>query len=316
MHPVRLISLLLAVLLAGCGRPEGPRETAGRFFDHCIHNKTDAAYAMSTTMFQVEVSQKYFEARVRELGLPKVTAVQWGEPVKRGNLTLVHGDFTRPEGGPLGLSVALAMEGGQWRFFEARLESPTGSGEDVFRVKARTPDGALVNAKGAASFTLPVAPVVPTNAQLEKIVEEVLLKLDAAIKADDFKDFVEFVSDRWKFRGKDPKDIEYFGTNANRLKNSDIDNKDRRLTSAELKRDYQELIKLHTDLSPIKGKKVIWSDVPAMTTDGVLETKGTFENTYCFINTDPPIPKLLSFQINFVFESATWKVFGLSVSLK
>ena len=68
---LRFLPLLLAALfLTGCGDPkQGPKEAAAEFFAKCASGKIDEAYKSASKIFQLERTDKYFEARVRDLGL-------------------------------------------------------------------------------------------------------------------------------------------------------------------------------------------------------------------------------------------------------
>ncbi len=313
MQFFRLLALFIFSLLAACGNSEGPKEAADRFFTLCSNGKPQAAYESAAQKFRVERSQKYFEARVRELGLDRA-AVTWGEQSKRGNAFIVKGEFKVPDSQPFALNVSMIEESGSWRLLEAKADAPDGSIQDVFSVTARSADGQILS--GIKTFTEPVAPAVPTDIQLTKLAEEALLKFDEAVKRADFKEFFEFVSDRWKFRGKEEAEVSVsiFDRNSGRLPGGDSGNKDQRLTIGALDRAFKPFMDAKVDLSSIKGAKMILDHPANVSTDGILLLKGRFD-TFVFAGANPPKPKRMEFKLEFVLEGAKWKVFGISVTL-
>lgn len=306
---LRLLALFICTLLAACGDTEGPREAADRFFTLCAHGEVKKAYDSASKVFQLERSQKYFEARVRELGLDRATAT-WGELTKKSGTFVVKGEFKVGNAEPFVLTVSMVEEAGAWRLLDAKSEAADGSIQDVFSVTARSADGQILS--GIKTFTEPVAPSVPTDAQLTLLAQEALLKFDEAVKQGDFKNFHAFVSDRWKFRGKEEDLGSSFNRNATRI--SDSGNSEQRLTVAALDRAFKPFIDAKVDLTPIKGTKMILDQPATVSTDGVLLLKGRFD-AFVFAGANPPKPKRMEFKLEFVLEGAKWRIFGISVTL-
>ncbi len=307
---LRTFALLLCALLAGCSKPEAPDTAAARFFALCAQGKLDDAYHSAATRFQLERSIRYFEARVRELGLDHDLHPEWSETARRNGTVTLEGKFKIPaaEERPeqvVPLSVLLSEENGAWRVLEVRQTKGTAAGEDIFQVKPRQQDGGM--ALDAKTFLEPVmALVIPTEEQLRTLAEETILKFDASIKAGDFKGFYNFVSERWRFRGKDP--------GREGMSKIDLDNRDDRLTVTALTNRFGKFIELHADLSPIKGRKMILEQPAFITSAGVLTLNGSFEGQV-FLGTEPPTPRHLKFQLQYVMESTSWRVFGISLSM-
>lgn len=319
---IRSLSLLLLALLAGCGNQEGPKEAAERFFTQCTRGKAADAYSSSATMFQLERSFKYFETRLKELGLDKIEDMQFGTMSRRSNAMVVPIQFkvtknpVQPGGSStLHLNVSMFEENGQWRVLEVRKESAAGAAEDVFQVKARDPDTELITKN--RMFTEPVSTALPTPEQMQEIVEEALLEFNKAVKAADFQSLLDFVSERWKFRGKEPKIVNYTGSDPDLIKQSDVNNTANRITKFRLEREFAPFVQNKVDLGSIKGKKMTLVEPAAMSTEGVLELRGRYD-TFVFAAPDPdspPIPKKMTFKLEFVLEGAKWKLFGISIDL-
>ena len=110
----RFIPMLFAAMLCGCGgAKEGPRDAAQRFFALCMEGKTTAAYEQASVAFKLTRTAKYFEARVRDLGLDTAKRVEWGEPEPRGRAMKLRGEFTLKDGGKFTLNLAFIEENGR-----------------------------------------------------------------------------------------------------------------------------------------------------------------------------------------------------------
>jgi hypothetical protein len=281
----------------------------------CQQGKAAQAYESASAMFKIERTPKYFEARTRELFLDKITDMQWGPMEGKAGAFFVPAELkVMGDKGPLvhKLVTSLVQENGRWRVLEVRQEFPNGTSEDAFGMIARSVDGNRVNTD--RKFVDPVSLAVPTEAQLHKLVEEALLKFDASVKAGEFTELFEFVSDRWKYRGRDERTIRYTGSDKERMQKADYDNVDQRITVSALKREFGKFIVAKVDLSPIKGKKMILDEPASITTEGVLKVNGTFD-TSVFQGENPPIAEKMIFKLEFVLEGAKWRIYGISVTL-
>jgi len=327
---LRLFLLLLCAALASCSKSETPQQGASRFFNLCVQGKFAEAYESTADRFQLERSAKYFEARVRELGLDHDIHLQWTEAEIKGRATQLTGAFSVPveDGKEVTgtLTVTMVNESGGWRVLEVRRPLPgLPKGDDLFQVKARAEDGAT--SADSRTFLEPVRLVMPTEEQLRKLVETTILRFDACVKARDFKPFYDFVSDRWKFRGGKPEGAaeaapmlalsdRYMVPTMQNLQRKDFANRDERLTVAALTGEFQGFVDRRVDLTPIKDKKLLL-DAPAfITSGGILTLRGTVD-TFVFVGvTTPPTPLRLFFNLQYVMEANSWRVFGISLSLK
>jgi hypothetical protein len=315
MHLRFLLLLCVAVFLAACGGKEtGPKEAAAEFFQRCANGQTEAAYQSASQVFKLERTQKYFEARVRDLALDKVQSAQWSEPQEKAGTQHVLGRFTVDGGKELQLNVQLARENGAWRILEV-TRPPEKNGksrpEDVFAVLARSQDSEAERTKAIVD---PVTTAMPTARQLQQLVEKTLMDFNESIKTGNFDDFFAQVSDRWKYRGKDPRALGYAGTDPRRLEESDPENKAGRLTVSALRAAFAPFVAAKVDLSPLKGKTMVLEEPAHITSDAVLTMKGYYDE-YVFEPGFPPQPRRLTFKLEYVFEGSSWRLFGITAHL-
>jgi hypothetical protein len=305
----RLLLFLAAVFLAGCGGPKiGPREAAAEFFQQCASGKSSAAYHTATKLFQLGRTEKYFEARVRDLGLDQVKSVEWSPAEPRADTQRVRGVFELAGREPLTLQVTMAKEDGQWRVLSAKREG--GTNDEVFAVLARSSD---TETERTMAFVDPVAMTMPSERQLQQLVEKTLMDFNSAIQRADFSDFFASVSDRWKYRGKDPRALSYAGSDPRRLQESDPMNSAQRLTIEALKSAFQPFVEAKIDLTPLKGKAMTLDEPARLTSDGVLTMTGHYKE-FVFQGGFPPQPRRMTFKVEFVFEGSSWKLFGITVN--
>jgi hypothetical protein len=264
--------------------------------------------------FKLSRSAQYFEARARELGLSDVTAVEWGQPDQQGRLTKIRGVFTKTDGNKLPLSFTFILEGGDWRLHEAKSDPAPGTGvvDDVFAVAARSRDSAK---NRVSEFLEPSSLVVPPDLELRRLIEDTLMQFnEAMLNGGDFATLYAEASDRWKYRGRDPGELAYAGTDPLRTKQADPFNHENRLTTAALRNAFDAAVRAKVDLSPIKGAKMELREPARINSDGVLLVNGSFDCAV-FHATEPDKPNKLQFMLEYVMEASKWKLFGITVHI-
>ena len=310
-----MLALLFAALLCGCengGRTA--RDVAEEMSRLFSEQRFAEAYERASSAFRFTRSAKYFEARVRDLGLCEASEAKWGDAERQGRLAIVHGVFTLKDGSKLPLNFAFTMEDGAWRLIEARSDPAKGDGkvEDVFSVASRTRDTV-----GTMPFEIlePNALKTPDEPQLRQLAEDTLLLFNEAIQnGGDFSALYAAASNRWKYRGRDPRELTYGGSDPSRAAGVDPFNNDNRLTAAALHNAFASAVAAKVDLSPIKGKQMILSKPARVNSDGVLNLNGTFDATVYQVSV-PGSPRKLEFALEYVYEAAQWKLFGITVHI-
>jgi hypothetical protein len=311
----RLLLLFLAGLLCACGaRTKSPRDAADEFFKLVSAKKFADAYERASVPFRFTRSIQYFEARARELGLDGAPGVEWGDAKQQGRTTKIRGVFKRQDGTELALNVTLILQDGEWRLDEALSDPSTASGvmDDVFAVAARSRDSAKFR---TMEFLEPVSLAIPGDRDLAQLVVDTLMKFnEAMLNGGDFSALYADASDRWKYRGRDPVELAYSGTDPVRSKDADPFNNENRLTTAALRTAFAAAVQAKVDLSPIKGAKMILSEPPRINSDGVLNVNGAFDCAV-FQASEPDKPRRLNFMLEYVLEASKWKLFGLTVHI-
>jgi hypothetical protein len=311
----RALALLFAIVLCGCeDRSKTARDVAEEMSRLFSEQRLAEAYERASSAFRFTRSENYFEARVRDLGLCEARGVKWGEPERQGRLAAVRGVFTLKDESKLPLNFVFSMEDGEWRLIEAKSEPAAGGGvaEDVFAVASRTRD--TIGTR-AMDIQEPNALAIPTEAQLRQLAEGTLLLFNEAIQnGGDFSALYTAASDRWKYRGRDPRELTYGGSDPTLLAKQDPYNNENRLTAAALHNAFAAAVEAKVDLTPITGKKLILSQPARVNSDGVLNLSGTFDAAV-FQASMPGNPRKLEFALEYVHEAAQWKLFGLTVHI-
>ena len=311
----RALALLFTALLCGCeDRSRTARDVAEEMSRMFSEQRIAQAYEGTASAFRFRRSQNYFEARVRDLGLCDARGVKWSEAERSGKLATVRGVFTLKNDSQMPLNFIFSMEDGGWRLIEARSAPAPGGGvaEDVFAVASRTRD--TLGAR-AVDILEPNATDIPPEPQLRQLTEDTLLLFNEAIQnGGDFSVLYAAASDRWKFRGRDPRDLTYGGSDPERVAKLDPYNNDNRLTAAALHNAFAAAVEAKVDISPIRGKKMILSEPARVNSDGVLVLNGTFDATV-FQASIPGLPRRVEFLLEYVREGTQWKLFGLTVNI-
>ncbi len=319
------LALIFATLLCGCNdRSRSARDAAEEMGRMLSDQRIVEAYGETALAFRFRRSESYFEARVRDLGLCDARAVKWGGPERSGRLATVRGIFTLKDDSRLALNFVFSTEDGAWRLIEARSipAADGGVAEDVFAVAARTKDTrGTENNIGIRAMEIvePSAITIPAEPQLRQLAEDTLMRFNEAIQnGGDFSTLYAAASDRWKYRGRDPKelarDIAYSGSDPERRAKQDPFNNDNRLTLAALNNAFAATVAAQVDLSPIKGKRMLLSEPARVNSDGVLNLNGTFD-AIVFQATAPGRARRVEFKLEYVSEQSRWKLFGLTVNI-
>ena len=315
--PLRLpstLALIFSALLCGCEDHSRTARDAAEDFGRLLSGqKITEAYGQTASAFRFRRSESYFGARLVDLGLCEARNVKWGEPEQNGNLSTVRGIFTLKDDSKLPLKFVFSREDGAWRLIEARsVPEPGGIAEDVFAVSARTRDTVTTR---SVEILEPNATEIPSEPQLRQLVEDTLLLFNDAIQnGGDFSALYASASDRWKYRGRKKEELEYVGSDPERILKTDPENRENRLTIGALRNAFAAYVAAKVDISSIKGRKMILFSPARINSDGVLNLNGSFDTTVVQAGV-PDRPRRMEFKLEYVRESAWWKLMGLTVNV-
>jgi hypothetical protein len=140
------------------------------------------------------------------------------------------------------------------------------------------------------------------------MVNKVITDFNTAIQQDDFTDFFNSTAERWRYRGKSPEVI----NNSQRGEDSDPENRDQRLTKTNIRIAFAAFLEQKINLTPLLGKKILFDAKPVLSSEGVLNLEGRYED-YLFHPAQKggvTEPFVFSFKVEFFNENSSWKLFG------
>jgi hypothetical protein len=213
--------------------------------------KIAEAYASAAAGLRAQQDEASFTKAVNQLGLTDYSSVSWYHRQVENHEGTAEGTVTTKSGGSKPLSIRLVQEGSQWKVVGVRY-----GGVELVTIKAPPP--------------------VPPEAELERIVAEVLLDFNQAVRARDFTDFYGKLSDVWK----------------------------KETSPQRLRQTFQAFLDKNIDISPIKDVKPRISP-PAVNDRGVLVVAGHY----------PTQPSRVRFELEYAQERGGWKLMGIAVSV-
>jgi hypothetical protein len=285
-----------ALVLSSCSKSIGPADATKVFFDHVKAGRTAEAYMSSAFAFQAQQSQKFFERKLKEVGLSDIASADY-EPAEMedgGRSAKVRADFKTAAGTSVPLVITLVHESGAWKVFGimSPRDAITGLVANRFTVVGQGPD-----------FVEPVNRQAPPSLEsAELLVGETLLRFNAAIKDRDFVPFFEQCSLAWQ----DQLVTGEFKPGTPMTMRVALTGREKEIGASRLHRAFQPFIDKEVDLSGVTTRKPIFDGPPQVTTDGLMVVTGHY----------PTEPYRVAFSMKFMYELPKWKLFGLDVSLR
>jgi hypothetical protein len=130
---------------------------------------------------------------------------------------------------------------------------------------------------GVELATIEASASAPSGDELARLATESLLAFNQAIQAKDFGTFYDTLSDVWK----------------------------QQTTPDQLAQIFQEFMDENVDISPIKDVTPQFAAPAALDENGVMQVAGEF----------PTQPSQVHFELQYVHQSAGWKLLGISVNV-
>lgn len=214
--------------------------------------KLAEAYASAAAGFRAQQDEASFTGAVQQLGLTEYSSVSWHQRLIENQEGTAEGTVTTKSGGARPVALRLVREGGKWAVVGVRY-----GGVELVTVKA--------------------PPVVPPEAELERLAAEALLGFNQAVQARDFTAFYGTLADVWK----------------------------QRTTPQRLRQAFQEFLDKDIDIGPIKDVKPRVAPAAAVNAKGVLVIAGHY----------PTQPSQVRFELEYAQEGGGWKLRGISVGV-
>jgi hypothetical protein len=291
-----LAAVVTVLVLVSCSQKVSPADAAKSFFERVKAGQVEDAFKSSAFAFQAQQSQKFFEAKLKEVGLTDIAAAEYqpAEMEDGGRSARVRADFKTAAGLTVPLVVTLVHESGAWKVFAimSPRDAKTGLVTNRFSVVGHGPD-----------FVEPVNRQPPPSAEAaEMMITETLLRFNAAIKEEDFVPFFDACSLAWQ----DQLVTGEFKPGTPMTMRVALTEREKEIGASRLHRAFQPFIDKKVDLEGVSKKKPILDGPPQVTTDGLLVVSGQYETE----------PYRIIFSMKFMYELPKWKLFGLDVSLR
>jgi hypothetical protein len=291
-----LAAVVAALVLMSCSNPATPADAAKSFFAKLEAGQTEDAYKSSAFGFQAQQSQRFFEATLKELGLNKIASSEYApaEMGDAGRTAKIRVDFTTTLKTKVPLVITLTQESGTWKVFAIKSprDANTGLVENHFSLAGRGPD-----------FVEPVNRQKPPDSEAaSRLVSEILLRFDQAVKQQDFVAFFDECSLAWQ----DQLVTGEYRPGIPRTMRVELTDKQREIGASRLHHAFQPFIDKTVDLGGISTKKPILEGPPQISTDGLLLVSGRYDTE----------PFRVHFSMKFMYELPKWRLFGLDVSLR
>ncbi len=284
-HPRWAAFAALACLtaMAGCGRAPAsahdPTSAANAFFAALQKGDPHQAYDNSAFGFQAAQTYDAFLSNARDLGIVGGQPPIWTGTQAGVKDTELNGSLLSQNGGPIGISVTMTRDDGQWRLFS--LQTATGAGGGQFE------DRFTLVGKGTGFNDVYHQPM-PNPQQLVDLVQETMSKFNDAVRARSFHDFYLWVSQQWR---------DGIRTNGEEAAG---------VTENMLDEHFQAFMDKKIDLGSLASIQPIFDQPPYINQDGLLELTGHF-NTPQF---------RLDFQFQYAYELPRWRLFGLNLGVR
>lgn len=226
-------------------------DASQQFLNLLGQDKVAEAYASSASGLRAQQGEASFACAVKQLRLTDFRSVSWHNLQIENQEGLAEGTVTTKNGDSTPVSVRLIKEKGRWAVVAVRY-----GGIDLATIKG--------------------APVVPAQADLDRMVAEALLDFNQAVRTKDFAAFYDKLSELWK-----------------------------KQTNPELLRKaLQAFIDKDIDIEGIKDVKPKIA-LASLSEGSALTIAGYY----------PTEPSRVRFELKYASESAGWKLMGISVNI-
>ena len=143
----------------------------------------------------------------------------------------------------------------------------------------------------------------PDDETIRKLVVEAMMRFDEAVRAKSFNDFFDHISRRWQLQLVHSYEAGFDYDTAMRRP---LEAGEHELGSAHFDRVFRAFMESSVDLSSLRGNIApVLAPPPRLSTEALLLVSGYF----------PAQPNRVNFALKFIYESPSWRLFGLDVNL-
>lgn len=270
MKRSRFYVAAIVVLMAGCSKPANPTDSLNAFFHELSQNQVDEAYDSTAFGFQTSLNRRTFARAVAALNIHQPgISYSWSPKSTSSSEVDLEGTISYPNGKKLPVSADLIDERGSWRVFRLRAEASQG---DIFALVKQSPEGQSV------SFSGDPRRIIPSEKDLQNLVEGSLMDFNRAIQTGNFASFYQTISLAWQDQ----------------------------ITPKRLKDAFQNFVDLHVNLGNLNMATPVFDVPPEISSDGVLLLQGHY----------PSAGAKPYFTLRYKYELPHWKLYGLDVQIR
>jgi hypothetical protein len=250
---IGLFGSLVVLAVAGIFAVTRPVVDASEQFLGLLgEGKVAEAYDAAGDGLRAQQDEAAFARAVNQLGLLDYSSVTWHNREIQNHEAIAEGTVVTKRGSSKPVFFQLVREGRAWKVVGLRFG-------------------------GLELAMFGDAPVVPPEAELERIATTTLLDFDQAVQSRDFAEFYGTLSDVWK----------------------------KQTTPQQLQTIFQEFIDKDIDIGAIKDFQPQLTRPAAVNDNGVLVIAGEYTTA----------PQPVRFELEYAHERTGWKLLGISVNV-
>lgn len=264
---------LLAVLLQAAGlllqdQTDSAQADLDEFFRSLRNERPYDAYDECAARLK-EVSFEGFEQSVETHGLDQARDIQWTTRKVGGTEATFAGAMDLAEGNRDEVTVKLVRERGKWRVYSIVSER---AGNMIAESRS-----VRLNSDSTGTEDAPGKPELPSDDELQQLVNQALMRLNEAIQIEYFGPFYQSASTALQ----------------------------QQTSPTVLLNAFQVFIEKDISFAALRDAKAVFTQSPSIDDYGILQTDGYYLDKETRVN----------FRMKFILERGEWKLFGIGVNL-
>lgn len=269
--PLFLKYLLCMAVLAGCGflKKGDPGDAADDFFKLLGKGKIADAYESTAELFRMQITDKSFEATIRDLGMDDYASGVWSNKTVGDREATLDGEIANANGRKMRVVVTMVRDSGRWKLYSLLTPVTYGSSTMTNRFS-----GVGNGSAYGSAFMRPM----PNDLEIKRLIGETMEKFNEGLHKQDFSALYNSISTVWRDQA----------------------------TQGQMELAFKHFLYDNLDINGISTTEPFLDEPPRMNTDGVLMLKGHY----------PTKPKVILFELKYVFELPKWKLLGITVTMQ